>query len=122
MFKCINGNEIHILFRDWRIKMRYVLFDKNEKDWQMVYCTQDNDEESLLENISKAMLRGNEFEKFNAKDAVCMNDGGIKNDSMIFSINECGVRYIWQLGSKVSDMTDFIIPHLYRVRKIGMIV
>ena len=102
--------------------MKYVLFDKNEKDWQMVYCTQDNDEELLLESISKAMLRGDGFKKFNAKEGVCMNDGGIKNDSMIFSINECGVRYIWQLGSKVSDMAGFIVPHLYRVRKIGMIV
>ena len=102
--------------------MKYVLFDKNEKDWQMVYCTQDNDEELLLESISKAMLRGDGFEKFNAKEGVCMNDGGIKNDSMIFSINEYGVRYIWQLGSKVSDMAGFIVPHLYRVRKIGMIL
>ena len=31
--------------------MKYVLFDKNAKDWQMVYCAQDNDEELLLESI-----------------------------------------------------------------------
>lgn len=102
--------------------MKYVLFDKNAKDCQMVYCAQDNDEELLLESISKAMLHGDSFKNFNAKEGVCMNGGGIKNDSMIFSIDECGVRYIWQLGSKVSDIVGFIVPHLYRVRKIGMIL
>ena len=30
-------NTFGISFGDWRIKMKYVLFDKNEKDWQMVY-------------------------------------------------------------------------------------
>ena len=31
-----------------------------------------------------------------------------------------GHDYIWQVCGKVSDYTGAIIPHLYRVRKIGI--
>lgn len=102
--------------------MKYVLFDKESLYWLMVYCTKDDNPETLLENISKAMLNGSDYKKFNAKDHVCINAGGIKSDENIFSINEGGVRYLWQLGGKVTDMTGCFVPHLYNVRKIGMIV
>lgn len=104
--------------------MKYVIFDKESYVWQMVYCNvhkEDEDEEGL-EDIARAMVSYQYCGNFSAKDATCMNDGGIKNDSEIFIMNENGVKYLWQRGSKVSDMKGFIIPHLYYVRKIGMIV
>lgn len=102
--------------------MKYVIFDKESYVWQMVYCNAHKQGGEELEDIAKAMVSHQYCGKFSAETATCMNGGGIKNDSEIFIMNEDGVKYLWQRGSKVSDMEGFIIPHLYYVRKIGMVV
>lgn len=103
------------------MKQKYVLFDKNGLYWEMVYCTIDNKEDPM-EEIAKSMFQGNEFAKFDASKYVCINSGRIKNDENLFILNDAGAQYIWQLGSKVSDMVGAIIPHLYYVRKIGVLI
>lgn len=102
--------------------MKYILFDKEGLYWRFVYCTCDEETENLLENVAKSMFCGVDFKKFDSKENICINGRGIKNDEKIFSICDCGARYIWQLGSRVEDMAGFIVPHLYRVRKIGIMV
>lgn len=102
--------------------MKYVIFDKDSYVWQMVYCNTHKSNGDGLEDIAKAMISYQYCGKFSSEDAVCMNDGGIKNDAQIFIMSENGVKYLWHRGSKVSDMEGFIVPHLYYVRKIGMIV
>lgn len=102
--------------------MKYVIFDKESYAWQMVYCNVHKQGGEELEDIAKALVSHQYCGKFSAETATCMNGGGIKNDTEIFIMNEDGAKYLWQLGSKVSDMEGFIVPHLYYVRKIGMIV
>lgn len=101
---------------------KYVIFDKESYVWQMVYCNSQKPDGETLEDIAKSMVSFQYCGKFSSVVSVCMNGGGIKNDSNIFIMSENGVQYLWQLGSKVSDMEGFIVPHLYHVRKIGMIV
>lgn len=102
--------------------MKYVIFDKESYVWQMIYCNNHKPDGEILEDIAKAMVSFQYCGKFSSEESTCMNSGGIKNDSNIFIMSENGVQYVWQLGSKVSDMEGFIIPNLYHVRKIGMIV
>lgn len=99
-----------------------MIFDKENYVWQMVYCNNHKPDGEVLEDIAKSMVSFQYCGKFSSENAVCMNSGRIKNDSNIFIMSENGVQYLWQLGSKVSDMEGFIVPHLYHVRKIGMIV
>ena len=101
---------------------KYVIFDKQSYIWQMVYCNNHKPDGELLEEIAKAMISFQYCGKFSLENTVCMNSSGIKNDNGIFIMSENGVQYLWQLGSKVSDMEGFIVPHLYYVRKIGMLV
>lgn len=103
-------------------RKKYVIFDKESYMWQMVYCNNHKLDGETLEDIAKAMVSHQYCGKFSSEESTCMNGSGIKNDSNIFIMNENGVQYLWQLGSKVSDMEGFIIPNLYHVRKIGMIV
>lgn len=103
-------------------RMKYVIFDKESYVWQMVYCNSHKQDGEKLEDIAKAMVSYEYCGKFSSEDALCMNGGGIKNDTEIFIMSVDGVKYLWQRGSKVSDMEGFIVPHLYHVRKIGMIV
>lgn len=103
-------------------RKKYVIFDRESYLWQMVYCNNHKPDEETLKDIAKSMVSLQYCGKFSSDGSVCMNGGGIKNDSNIFVMSENGVQYLWQLGSKVSDMEGFIVPHLYHVRKIGMIV
>lgn len=98
--------------------MNYVVFDDAYK-WQITYCNKQESEKS--EDIIKSTMffyRG----KFKADDHVCINGPKIKNDENLFILNESGNDYIWQVGSKVTDMSGFIIPHAYYVRKIGILI
>lgn len=102
-------------------KKKYVLFEKDDCEWQMLYCNSHKEEESD-EEILRSMTSCKFVGKFDAKAYCYVNSGGIKNDARIYIINEEGIFYLWQVGRRVSDMEDFIIPHTYYIRKIGIIV
>lgn len=105
--------------------MKYALYDKETLRWEMVYCGQNSlvvNNENLLEFVAKSMLMGNDYEKFNTEECVCVVGEEIKNDDNIFILSEGNIRFLWQLGSKVTDMTGILIPGLYYVRKIGIVV
>ena len=102
--------------------MKYVVYDKETLHWEMIYCGQVPDKEKLLETAAKSMLMGNDYEKFNMEENLCVVGEEIKNDDNIFILSEGNTRYLWQLGSKVADMTGVLVPGLYYVRKIGMVV
>lgn len=45
----------------------------------------------------------------------------IQNDKNLFILRDSyGANNIWQIGSKSTDMNGFIVPHLYNVRRIGI--
>ena len=102
--------------------MKYALYDKETLRWEMVYCGQVINKENLLETVAESMLMGNDYEKFNTEISVCVVGEEIKNDDNIFILSEGNTRFLWQLGSKVADMTGVLVPGLYYVRKIGMVV
>lgn len=99
----------------------YVLFSKGAFDWQMVYCTNDEDKNELLENIAKSMLYSG-CERFDNNKHKCVNNIGITDGKNIFIVSEFGVKYIYQLGDRVKDMIGMTVPHLYYVRKVGIFI
>lgn len=106
-------------------KPGYVIFNKSDIQWQMVYCNCHELDHEMPEEIVKAITSYNFIGKFYKDDYICMNDGrdAIKNDNNLFVLSDySGVKYIWQVGSKVADMEGFIIPHAYYVRCIGIVV
>lgn len=103
-------------------KKKYVLFDKEDCEWQMLYCNNHKDETETGEEILRSMISCKFAGKFHADEYSCINRAGIKNDKNIYIMNEDGVLYLWQVGSKVSDMEEFIIPHTYYIRKVGILV
>lgn len=99
----------------------YLLFGQGSLDWQMVYCTCDDDKSELLENIAKSMLYSG-CEKFDKDKYKCLNNIGITNNENIFIVSEFGVKYIYQLGDLVKDIIGIPVPHLYYIRKIGIFI
>lgn len=96
--------------------MKYITL-KSKDDYSMVYCNLNGKE--TAEDIIKATL--NYFiGKFNANEHMSCGCNKILNDENVFIMenNDSGYE-LWQVGSKVSDMTGAIIPHLYYVRHIG---
>lgn len=102
--------------------MKYITFDKesDESRWSQVYCNLGGKE--TPEDIAKAIVTESFAGKFNKSEY--MNDGcpRIANDSSLFILTDrYGCRNIWQVGGNVCDMTGFIVPHLYKVRKVGIL-
>ena len=100
----------------------YVLYDQNQYYTGIVYCNNHTDEEESIEEIARAMTDFTYMGKFNSNDYSCVNSGGMKDDKNMVVMSDDGHLYVWQICSKVSDMTGAIVPNLYKVRKIGLIV
>lgn len=100
--------------------VEYTLFDR-KKDWKIVYCEKDEDLDNVMKNII-----GLEFVKvFNPESYNVKYSEPIKNlDSHYYIMfnPENKVNFIYQLGSKASDVSGNIIPHTYKIRKIGMLL
>lgn len=98
--------------------MKYLPYDKEQIITVMIYCNKYGEE--TAEDIAKAITTDFFIGKFVAKDHVSITSP-IKNDEDMFILRDThGHDNIWQICEKVSDYTDAIVPHLYRVRKIGI--
>lgn len=101
--------------------MKYIRCDSKNYScmWSNVYC--NNNGKETPEDIIKATLPYNYIGPFIASDHVNAGTPKIVSDHNLFIIvNQYGSREIWQIGGKASDITGTIIPHLYRVRQIGI--
>ena len=101
--------------------MRYIIVDKEHDDmkWSRIYCNLNGDE--TPEDIAKAIVSEFYVGKFNKEDHMNVDSPKIQNDENLFILKDSyGTNNIWQVGGKSVDMTGFIIPHLYKVRKIGI--
>ena len=97
--------------------MRYIT--TGEEKWSNVYCNFSWKETN--EDIAKAIVTEFFVGKFNVEEHMNAGCKKIKDDSNLFILRDSyGCDNIWQIGGKVTDMTGFIIPHLYKVRKIGV--
>ena len=99
--------------------MRYLTYTNKRIEKVMIYCDKAGNETS--EDIIKAIISQTLIGKFIAKDHDAIDCHPINNDENLFILNDGHKHHhIWQVCGKVSDYEGVIIPHLYRVRKIGV--
>lgn len=101
--------------------MKYITVDKESNDmkWSRLYCNKNGEE--TLEDIARAIVTHYFVGKFNKEEHSNAGCAKIENDENLFILRDSyGCDNIWQIGGKATDMTGFIVPHLYKVRKIGV--
>lgn len=99
--------------------MKYMLYEKDQISKAIIYC--DKSENETAEDIAKAIGANNFVGKFIAEEHIATSSR-IKNDNNMFILRDAyGHDNIWQVCEKVSDYNGAIVPHLYRVRKIGIL-
>ena len=101
--------------------MKYITVDKDHEDmkWSRIYCNLDGKETS--EDIAKAIVSEIFIGKFQKEEHMNAGCPKIQNDKNLFILRDSyGANNIWQIGSKSTDMNGFIVPHLYNVRRIGI--
>ena len=100
--------------------MKYLMFDKEQIVSDVIYCNKNGNE--TPEDIAKAIITDFFVGKFTVKDHIALLNP-CKSDKDMFILRDINGRdYIWQVCGKVSDCVDAIIPHLYRIRKVGIVV
>ncbi len=101
--------------------MKYITINKYNEDmkWSRIYCNLDGKE--TPEDIAKAIVSEFYVGKFSKEEHMNAGCQKIQNDENLFILRDSyGTDNIWQIGGKSTDMTGFIIPHLYKVRRIGI--
>lgn len=89
------------------------------KEWQYLYCSNDDTDDNIIRSIVSESFVG----KFNKEDHNYSVGLKIENDSKLYITRDIeGHMNIWQIGSKMTDMEGFIVPHVYKVRKIGILI
>ena len=106
-------------------KKYYMIFDISENiPWEIIHCdsvtvSHNNTAIAVAKSIKSYKCIG----PFDKTGYTCVNRKDIKSDHNLFILeNIYGDRFIWQVGSLVTDMEGNIIPNTYHVRQIGMIV
>ena len=106
-------------------KKYYMIFDESERiKWEIIHCDSNNIRNSNTPvTVIKAIKSYKYINIFDKSKYECVTRIDIKSDHNLFILeNIYGDRFIWQVGSMVSDMEGNIIPNTYYVRQIGMIV
>lgn len=101
--------------------MKYITVDREHEDmkWSKIYCNLDGKE--TPEDIAKAIVSEFYIGRFDKEKHTNVGCTKIQNDENLFILRDSYENNnIWQIGGKAEDMTGFIIPHLYKVRKIGI--
>ena len=101
--------------------MKYIIVDREHEDmkWSKIYCNLNGKE--TPEDIAKAIVSEFYVGKFNKEEHMNAGCPKIQNDENLFILRDSyGTNNIWQIGGRSTDMTGFIIPHLYKVRRIGV--
>lgn len=101
--------------------MKYILYEKDQIQKEILYASDCRGNDA---NIMRALVSYSYVEPFKAKNNICVNAGGIKNDDRMHIMKslENGNYYIYQAGEAVTDCEGFLIPFTYYIRKIGVIM
>lgn len=71
--------------------------------------------------VGGCQTKAEKFDK--TKHQPAKHTSGVKNDENIYILYRITDEpELWQIGSKVSDITGYIVPGLFHVRKIGVFV
>lgn len=99
--------------------MKYMIYEKDQIGKAMIYCDKNGNE--TAEDIAKAIITESFVGKFVAGEHIPVTTP-VKNDKNLFILkDQYGSNRLWQVCEKVSDYTGTIVPHLYRVREIGIL-
>lgn len=98
--------------------MKYYLHET--APWEIFYSAATWTPEELVNNFVSAYADYTKAEKFDkTKHQPAEHMSGIKNDDNIYILHRInGEPELWQIGSRVSDITGYIVPGLFHVRKI----
>lgn len=102
--------------------MKYYLIET--APWETFYSAAAETTETIVNEFVSAYADYIKAEKFDkTKHQPAKHMSGVKNDENIYILYRMtGKPELWQIGSKVSDITGYIIPGLFHVRKIGAFV
>lgn len=102
--------------------MKYYLLET--APWEIFYSTATKSTENLVNNFVSAYAGYTRAEKFDkTKHQPAEHMSGVKNDEDIYILHRrSGEPELWQIGSKVSDITGYVVPGLFHVRKIGAFI
>lgn len=100
--------------------MRYIVYESDQITKELLYSTKGDTTEDIIKGLITHIYEG----KFDHSSHICVNGGGIKNDTNLFIMRSVidGNPYIYQVCEKVSDCTGFIIPGAWYIRKIGLMI
>lgn len=101
--------------------MKYILYEKDQIQKEILYASGCGGNDAA---IMRALVSYSYVEPFKAKNNICVNAGGIKNDNNMHIMKslENGNCYIYQVCGAVADCEGFLIPFTYYIRKIGVII
>lgn len=102
--------------------MKYYLLET--APWEIFYSAVTWTPEELVTNFVSACADYTKAEKFNKiKHQPVEHMSGVKNDEDIYILyRRTGEPELWQFGSRVSDITGYVVPGLFHVRKIGAFI
>ena len=104
--------------------MKYITVDREHEDikWSKIYCNLNGKE--TPEDIAKQLFLSFYVGKFNKEEHMNAGCPKIQNDENFILSLEIHMELITfgRFGGRLTDMTGFIIPHLYKVRRIGVFV
>lgn len=102
--------------------MKYYLHET--APWEIFFSAAAKTTEKLVNNFVSAYADYTKAEKFDkTKHQPAEHMSGIKNDKDIYILHRInGEPELWQIGSKVSDITGYVVPGLFHVRKIGAFI
>lgn len=107
--------------------MKYYLLET--APWEIFYSAAAETTETIVNKFVSAYAgytragytRAEKFDKTKHQPAKHMS--GVKNDENIYILYRItGEPELWQIGSRVSDITGYVVPGLFHVRKIGAFV
>lgn len=107
--------------------MKYYLLET--APWEIFYSAATWTPEELVNNFVSAYrlttiadyTKAEKFDKTKHQPAEHMS--GVENDEDIYILHRrTGEPELWQIGSRVSDITGYVVPGLFHVRKIGAFI
>ena len=102
--------------------MKYYLIET--APWEIFYSVATKTTETLVNDFVSAYADYTRAEKFDKKKyQPAEHMSGVENDENIYILYRItGEPELWQIGSRVSDITGYIVPGLFHIRKIGAFI
>lgn len=111
------------LWKKGELKMKYYLFDT--APWEIFYdISARTDAEAIRSFVHAYPGIYSHMEKFDQKlHRPAGHTSAISDGSSLYVLyTKAGELELWQAGNRVSDITGYIIPGAYHIRRIGTFI